>query len=434
MAATEKLTCSRCGKKMAEINFYTYRDGSKCEMCKACLTAFIDNFDPSTFVWILEKMDVPYIPQEWNSLRDRAYAKDPLKMNGMSVIGKYLAKMKLKQWNSYYFKDSDRIQEQLYKEDDNKQKKTEQQKKQFQEQIKEKFDKGQISQAEYKTLVSTETQNEDFNATFRGDAITGVNISNINQNNPYMQALGQLKNPYQQDNFIPESDLTDLGADLTQQDKVYLAMKWGRLYTPSQWVSLQKMYKQFMDSFDIQGAARIDTLKKICKTSLKMDDAIDSGDIETYQKLSRVYDTMMKSAKFTEAQNKEKEGDGIDSASAIVDFVELHSGQVPKYECKQPQDLVDTIIQDLKNYNKSLIYEDKSLAQQIEKYLQDRRNMEKMRADKEQAQQEGSDVVQLQDDDYVEFKESHDNMIQHDQALDQALIEEEFNKRRVNNQ
>ena len=434
MAATEKLTCSRCGKKMAEINFYTYRDGSKCEMCKACLTAFIDNFDPSTFVWILEKMDVPYVPQEWNVLRDRAYAKDPLKMNGMSVIGKYLAKMKLKQWNSYYFKDSDRIQEQLYKEDDNKQKQTEQQKKQFQEQIKEKFDKGQISQAEYKTLVSTETQNEDFNTAFRGDAITGVNISNVNQNNPYMQALGQLKNPYQQGNFIPESDLTDLGADLTQQDKVYLAMKWGRLYTPSQWVSLQKMYKQFMDSFDIQGAARIDTLKKICKTSLKMDDAIDSGDIETYQKLSRVYDTMMKSAKFTEAQNKEKEGDGIDSASAIVDFVELHSGEIPKYECKQPQDLVDTIIQDLKNYNKSLIYEDKSLAQQIEKYLQDRRNMEKMRADKEQAQQEGSDVVQLQDDDYVEFKESHDNMIQHDQALDQALIEEEFNKRRVNKQ
>ena len=120
--------------------------------------------------------------------------------------------------------------------------------------------------------------------------------------------------------------------------------------------------------------------------------------------------------------------------SNIVDFVELHSGEIPKYECKQPQDLVDTIIQDLKNYNKSLIYEDKSLAQQIEKYLQDRRNMEKMRADKEQAQQEGSDVVQLQDDDYVEFKESHDNMIQHDQALDQALIEEEFNKRRVNKQ
>jgi len=61
-----------------------------------------------------------------------------------------------------------------------------------------------------------------------------------------------------------------------------------------------------MNSFDIQGAARIDTLKMICKTSLKMNEAIDSGDIDAYQKLSRVYDSLMKSAKFTEAQNKDK--------------------------------------------------------------------------------------------------------------------------------
>jgi hypothetical protein len=58
---------------------------------------------------------VPYIPQEWNVLRDRAYAKDPTKpLNGMSVIGKYLAKMKLKQWNSYSYADNERIQEELY--------------------------------------------------------------------------------------------------------------------------------------------------------------------------------------------------------------------------------------------------------------------------------------------------------------------------------
>ena len=42
---------------------------------------------------VLEKMDVPYI--EWNLLRDKAYAKDPYKMNGMSVFGKYISKMKL---------------------------------------------------------------------------------------------------------------------------------------------------------------------------------------------------------------------------------------------------------------------------------------------------------------------------------------------------
>jgi hypothetical protein len=55
-------------------------------------------------------MDVPYIPVEWNVLRDKAFAKDPYKMNGMSVIGKYLAKMKLKQWNKYGYKDTEKIQ------------------------------------------------------------------------------------------------------------------------------------------------------------------------------------------------------------------------------------------------------------------------------------------------------------------------------------
>ena len=428
MATGDKLTCVRCGKRMAEIKFYTYRDGTKCEMCKACLTAYIDNFDPSTFEWILEKLDVPYVPQQWNVLRDRAFAAadgDLTKMNGMSVIGKYLAKMKLKQWNKYSWKDNERIQKELYQsEDDTESEKTEEYKKQFEDELKQKFNKGQISQAEYKTLVSTQTQNEDLISGFRGDAITGVTANNLKE-------LGQLKNPFQEANFIPESDLVDTAAQLDQEDKIYLAMKWGRLYTPSQWVSLEKMYNEFMESFDIQGAARIDTLKKICKTSLKMDEAIDAGDIETYQKLSRVYDTMMKSAKFTEAQNKEKDGNQIDSASAIVDFVEAHAGQIPKYECKQPQDLIDKIIKDLKDYNKSLIYEDKSLAQQIEQYLQDRRNMQKMRLDKENAQQDGSGIVELDDDDYIDFRETHENMIQHDEALDEDLIEEEFSKRRL---
>ena len=58
-------------------------------------------------------MDVPYIPTEWNVLRDKAFAKDPYKMNGMSVIGKYLAKMKLKQWSKYGYADTKKIQEEM---------------------------------------------------------------------------------------------------------------------------------------------------------------------------------------------------------------------------------------------------------------------------------------------------------------------------------
>ena len=58
----------------------------------------VDPFNSDTFLWLLEKMDVPYIPQEWNVLRDKDFAKDPNKDNGMAIFGKYLSKMKLKQW------------------------------------------------------------------------------------------------------------------------------------------------------------------------------------------------------------------------------------------------------------------------------------------------------------------------------------------------
>lgn len=118
--ADGKITCTRCGKRLADRNFYVYRSGKKCEICKPCLTAHIDNFNPETFLWVLEKLDIPYIPEEWNVLRDRAFAKNPYKMTGLSVIGKYLAKMKLTQWNKYGYADSEKAQQETSKKQEKK--------------------------------------------------------------------------------------------------------------------------------------------------------------------------------------------------------------------------------------------------------------------------------------------------------------------------
>jgi hypothetical protein len=56
--------------------------------------------------------------------------------------------------------------------------------------------------------------------------------------------------------------------DLTNEDRTYLFLKWGK-YTPEEWVKLEQLYEEMMSSYDIQGAGHIDTLKLICKTSLK---------------------------------------------------------------------------------------------------------------------------------------------------------------------
>ena len=137
---------------MDESQFYTYRDGSKVELCKKCLTMHIDNFNPDTYVWLLEKMDVPYVPSEWNSLRDKAFAKDPRKMNGMSVFGKYLSKMKLRQWKDYHWSDTEKLKaeddkkRELYLEDHPELAARE-------AQLQMQFRRGDISEAQYNTFM-----------------------------------------------------------------------------------------------------------------------------------------------------------------------------------------------------------------------------------------------------------------------------------------
>ena len=56
-------------------------------------------------------MDVPYVPSEWNALRDKSYSKNPYKKNDTTVFGKYLSKMKLKQWKDYGWADTEKLQE-----------------------------------------------------------------------------------------------------------------------------------------------------------------------------------------------------------------------------------------------------------------------------------------------------------------------------------
>jgi hypothetical protein len=57
--------------------------------------------------------------------------------------------------------------------------------------------------------------------------------------------------------------------DLTDEDKKYLTIKWGKTYKPYEWVQLEQYYEDMMNAFDIQTPAHIDYLKLICKTSLK---------------------------------------------------------------------------------------------------------------------------------------------------------------------
>lgn len=384
-------TCQKCGKTMDEKNFYTYKDGRKTELCKKCLTMHIDNFNPETFLWALEMMDVPYLPEEWNVLRDKAYAKDPFGMNGMSVFGKYLSKMKLKQWKEYGWADTERLQALNAERREAAAAAT----KEFEAEIRQQYENGEISEAKYKTLMSTETQNEEMAYKAPRDAV----------------ATGGF---YNEQNFISEDELVDPADELTSEDKIMLAMKWGRLYKPSEWVELEKKYQEMMKSFDIQDSDTEGTLLVICKIYLKMNQAIDCGDLDGFQKLSRTYESLRKSAKFTAVQNKEQNNNFLDSVGELVAYCEREGGAIPKFIIEEPLDKVDKIIEDLKEYNKTLIYSDTTLSAQIEDYLKQRRQMDEAREEK---RKNGGKLKDVTDEDYIKYLSNIEEDLEHDKEV-----------------
>lgn len=391
-----KRLCTKCGKMLDEdTQFYIQKNGERTDMCKKCLTMHIDNFDPQTFLWLLEKMDVPYIPEEWNKLRNTAFAKNP-NLNGMSVFGKYLSKMKLKQFKEYGWADTDRINAL------NGEKREAQiaERAAYDASIKEQFDNGEISESEYKTLTSTEFQHAD-----------------------YMSQPPQLPTEFPQDKMYSEgtamidAEMNNLIGQLTEDDKKVLAMKWGPLYRPDEWIMLEKDYNNMMNSFDIQDADTINTLILICKTNLKMNQFLDAGDIEGYQKLAKVSESLRKTAKFTAAQNKEQKNDYIDSVGELVAMCEKE-GFIPRYATDIPQDKVDLTLKDMKDYLFKLVTQDLGFGQQIEDALKKIQIQKEMNeAETAEIDYENADIEELIDKDYEDFYNSIEKQKQEDEQL-----------------
>ena len=70
----------------------------------------VDNYNPDTYLWIIQDIDVPWVPDEWNKLLAK-YGQDKSKLTGMTILGRYLSKMKLKQYKDYRWKDTEHLRE-----------------------------------------------------------------------------------------------------------------------------------------------------------------------------------------------------------------------------------------------------------------------------------------------------------------------------------
>ena len=357
--------CEKCKRTMGENEFYSsnnlekYPNDGKLRQCKKCITMHVDNWNPDTYLWILQEIDVPYIPEEWNKLM-MTYAKDKSRVTGTTILGRYLSKMKLKQFKNYRWKDTEFLQEMAEK----KLTETMRRSGYDEQQIAAAVQEGKITIPEEPVFAPANYHTED-----------------------------------QQEEEVEELDLTD-------EDKTYLRLKWGKAYKPEEWVKLEQLYDEMMQSYDIQSAGHIDTLKLVCKTSLKCNQLIDFGDVEGFQKMSRVYDQLMKSGKFTAAQNKADSGEFVDSISALVEICEK-DGFIPRYYTDQPNDRVDETLLDLKEYTHSLVTEEMNLGNLIENAVKEMAQQESKEED-EDVEDEILTLAEadaLKDEDFVEYNE-----------------------------
>ena len=151
--------------------------------------------------------------------------------------------------------------------------------------------------------------------------------------------------------------------------------------------------------------------------------------------MSKVYDSLMKSGKFTAAQNKAESGEFVDSIGELVALCEKE-GFIPRYYIDEPNDKVDRTLQDLQNYTRDLINEETNLSSMIEHALReiekDKENEARLESDDGTDDEEAFEASLfdddaekvLQDEDFAAFADFEEGLESDDNDFLSSIFEE----------
>ena len=111
--------------------------------------------------------------------------------------------------------------------------------------------------------------------------------------------------------------------------------------------------------------------------------------VDGFQKMSKVYDSLMKSGRFTAAQNKAENGEFVDSVGELIALCEK-DGYIEKFYSDKPNDKVDITLKDMQRYTRRLVEEETNLNELLQAAIE--------RNAKEDAEaQDESDIVDFDD-------------------------------------
>lgn len=323
-----KLFCLNCKKTMDQRQFFKTGRLNKfpngyIPHCRTCVTMGIVDTDPNTFLSILKELDLPYIPSEWRGLLVK---KDP---RAGSIIGKYSSKMRLNQFKKYKWIDSQRLAEEEEK----------------------------ALLAALRQESSSETEAEDkLREMMTMEDIPVQRMTNAPPPGPVGAATTQTMY-----GLTPETSKYNL----TQEEIDEILLEWGDGYTEQQFFALEQLYSDMREAYVIQDPVAMSNAKIICKMTVKMNEYLDMGDIESVSKLSRQLDLFVKTANLAPVQQKDRQQTTF-AISQVAFLVEKEGGFVPKYHQTDQGDRIDMMLKDLKDYTEYLVRGETNIAEMVE--------------------------------------------------------------------
>lgn len=123
-------------------------------------------------------------------------------------------------------------------------------------------------------------------------------------------------------------------------------IKWGTDYSFAELIQLENLFVNTIKVYNITDPMRLDSIKKACKLSVKIDALIDAGDAKTIKDFTAAYQSFLKSANIDEMSDMANEG-SIKTVSDLYKYMEKHGFKFNFYDHEE-RDIVDRTIKDIK--------------------------------------------------------------------------------------